>query len=156
MRSLHRSLSILVLATLAAACAPREPAPPIPEGTFAPELGVDLSAMERTATGLYVQTLRAGDGGVAEAGDRLVVHYEGWLPDGKRFDSSRARHEPLEVTVAADPVIDAWEQGIPGMRVGELRRLVVPPELGYGDEGAPGAVPPNTPLVFEIELLGIH
>ena len=143
-------------AMLGAACAPPGPAPPIPEGTFAPELEVDLSGMDRTETGLYIETLRPGSGEVAEVGDRVVVHYEGWLPDGTRFDSSRARHEPLALPIGMDIVIDAWDQGIVGMRVGELRRLVVPPELGYGSDGAPGVIPPDTPLLFEIELLGIR
>ena len=150
-----RSVTVFSLAVVFAACATGGPAPPIPEGTFAAELAVDLSAMERTATGLYVRTVRPGDGSVAEAGDRVVVHYEGWLPDGTRFESSRARHEPLEVPLGMDILIDGWDEGIAGMRVGELRRLVVPSELGYGDRGSPGVVPPDTPLLFEIELLGI-
>jgi FKBP-type peptidyl-prolyl cis-trans isomerase len=110
--------------------------------------------MERTETGLYVQTLRRGRGEVAEVGDNLVVHYEGWLPDGRKFESSRARHEPIEIPLGMGVVIEAWDEGLVGMRVGELRRLVVPPELGYGSRGS-GAVPPDTPIVFQVELMGI-
>ena len=145
-------LGVLVAAT---GCGPTPPAAPIPDGTFASGLEVDLSSMERTETGLYIETLREGTGDVAEAGDQVVVHYEGWLPDGTLIDSSRARHEPLELPLGMDVVIDAWDQGIAGMRVGELRRIVAPPELAYGAGGSPGVVPPDTPLVFEIELLGI-
>lgn len=147
--------AVLSLAVAAAACASAGPVPPVPEGTFVAELAVDLSAMERTEAGLYLRTVRPGDGDAAEAGDRVVVHYEGWLPDGTRFESSRARHEPLEVPVGMDVLIDGWDLGIVGMRVGELRRLVVPAALAYGDRGSPGVVPPDTPLLFEIELLGI-
>lgn len=156
MRSHRRTLVALAVVVVIVACTPAGSARPVPEGTFAPELDVDLSEMERTETGLYIQTLRPGSGEVAEAGDRVVVHYEGWLPDGTRFDSSRARHEPLTIPIGMDIVVDAWDQGIVGMRVGELRRLVAPPELGYGAEGSPGVIPPNTPLLFEIELLGIR
>ena len=155
MSRLSRTLT-LVAATAAISCGPPPPAAPVPEGTFAPELNVEMSAMERTDTGLYVQTLREGSGVVAEAGDRVVVHYEGWLPDGTRFESSREREEALEVLIGRGVVIDGWDQGIVGMRVGELRRLVVPPELGYGAQGSPGVVPPDTPLLFHIQLLGVR
>ncbi|MFW5952249.1 MAG: FKBP-type peptidyl-prolyl cis-trans isomerase [Gemmatimonadota bacterium] len=128
---------------------------PVRQELLAPSLGVDLSAMERTESGLYVETLRPGDGRTAERGQQVLVHYEGFFADGRRFDSSRDRHEPLEIPIGMDVVIDAWDEGIVGMRVGELRRLVVPPELGYGDRGAPG-IPPDATLVFEIELLGVR
>lgn len=152
--TMRTPLLVLTLAATAA-CAPPGPAAPIPQDAFAPELGIALDRMERTESGLYVQTLRRGHGDVAKAGDQVMVHYEGWLPDGTRFDSSRARHEPLEIPLGMGVVIEAWDEGIAGMRVGELRRLVVPPELGYGHYGSPGVIPPDTPLVFQIELLGI-
>lgn len=151
MRTLLCTLTLTLAAT---SCGPPPPAQPIPQDAFAPELGIDLTRMERTESGLYIQTLRRGSGAVADTGRTVVVHYEGWLPDGRRFDSSRARHEPLEFPLGMDVVIDAWDEGIAGMRVGELRRLVVPSELGYGARGS-GAIPPHSPLVFQVELLGI-
>lgn len=148
---------VLTVALAAAGCAPTASAlpqaAPVPQEILAPELGVDLSAMERTETGLYIQTLRPGDGAVARRGQHVRVHYEGWLADGRKFDSSRARGKSLEIPLGRGTAIRGWDEGIAGMRVGELRRLVVPPELAYGEAGAPGSIPPNATLVFEIELL---
>lgn len=127
-----------------------------PPGSFAPSLGVEPSEMERTDTGLYVQTLRSGEGPVAGRGERVRVHYEGWFVDGTKFDSSRDRGEPLEVPIGLGRVIEGWDEGIVGMRVGELRRLVVPPDLAYGRAGVRGEIPPNATLVFVIELLGVR
>ena len=124
--------------------------------TFAPEPGVDLSSMDRTASGLWLETVRPGSGPTVERGQTVRVHYVGWLPDGTRFDSSRARGEPLEFPVGLGVVIDGWDEGVVGMRAGETRRLVVPPSLGYGQEGVPGVVPPGATLVFEVELLGVR
>lgn len=124
-------------------------------GEFAPELGIDLSVMERTESGLYIQTLEPGDGPVVRRGQTVVAHYTGWLTDGTKFDSSRDRGEPLRIPIGMDRVIDGWDEGIVGMRVGETRRLVIPPELAYGEAGAGGGViPPNATLIFEIEILG--
>jgi len=153
MHEVMRPRNLVLFLAAATACA-IPPAAPIPQDAFASELGIELSLMERTETGLYIQTLRRGQGAVANVGHNVVVHYEGWLPDGTKFESSRARHEPIEIPLGMDVVIDGWDEGIVGMRVGELRRLVIPPELGYGRQGS-GAVPPNTPIVFQIELMGI-
>ncbi len=151
-------VGVLVAACGAVACAPAAydgpRAAPVPQDLFAPALGVDLAAMERTESGLYIQTLREGEGAAARSGQRVLVHYEGWFTDGRKFDSSRDRGRPLEVPLGEGIAIRGWDQGIEGMRVGELRRLVVPPELAYGELGVPGTIPSNATLVFEIELLG--
>ena len=124
---------------------------------LAPELGVDLSAMERTESGLYLETVEPGDGPTVRRGQTVVVHYTGWLADGTQFDSSRDRGQPLTIPIGLGQVIPGWDQGIVGMRVGETRRLVIPPELGYGDAGAGGGlIPPDATLVFEVELLGVQ
>jgi len=102
-----------------------------------------------------VETLKEGTGEGAKNGDRLVVHYTGRLTDGKQFDSSRGR-APFEVTLGQRRVIAGWEQGLQGMKTGESRKLTIPPELGYGERGAGGAIPPNATLVFEVELLEIR
>ena len=124
---------------------------------YAPELGVDLSEMERRSNGLYVQDLRAGSGQRAEAGDMVRIHYTGWLPSGEKFDSSRDRGTPLVIPIGIGRVIDGWDEGVPGMRVGGQRRLVIPPDMAYGDEGAGnGVIPPGATLVFDVELMGIE
>ena len=124
--------------------------------TYAPQLDVDLSRMQRSETGLHTETIVEGDGDAVQAGDSVQVHYTGWFPDGRTFDSSRAPNRgPYGVRVGAGGVIAGWDEGLQGMRVGERRRLVVPPALGYGSQGYPGAIPPNATLVFEIELVEI-
>ena len=104
---------------------------------------------------LQIETLTAGDGMTAEAGKRVSVHYEGRLADGSVFDASRPRRQPFAFTIGAGQVIRGWEEGVDGMQVGESRRLIIPPELGYGAEGAGDVIPPNATLVFEIELLSV-
>jgi FKBP-type peptidyl-prolyl cis-trans isomerase len=105
---------------------------------------------------LQIKTLTPGAGPEATTGDTLVVHYTGTLADGNKFDSSRDRGKPFEVTLGQRRVIAGWEQGLAGMRAGETRRLTIPPELGYGARGAGGVIPPNATLVFEVELLEIR
>ena len=107
------------------------------------------------AADLQIETLTTGDGAVAEAGMRASVHYEGRLENGEVFDASRPRGQAFSFTIGAGQVIRGWEQGVEGMNVGETRRLTIPPELGYGEAGAGGVLPPNAPLVFEIELLDV-
>ena len=104
---------------------------------------------------LQIEILTAGDGITAEAGKRVSVHYEGRLADGSVFDASRPRGQPFAFTIGAGQVIRGWEEGVDGMQVGESRRLTIPPELGYGAEGAGDVIPPNATLVFEIELLSV-
>ena len=107
------------------------------------------------AAELKIETLTEGDGTRAETGTRVSVHYEGRLEDGEMFDASRPRGEAFSFTIGAGQVIRGWEQGVEGMKVGELRRLTIPPELGYGPAGAGGVIPPNATLIFEIELLEV-
>lgn len=124
--------------------------------SFAPELGVDLDAMTQTASGLRYQDLVVGDGATAQAGDSVSVHYTGWLTDGTKFDSSVDRDEPFTFHLGAGQVISGWDEGVAGMRVGGKRKLVIPPELGYGDRGAGGGlIPGGATLVFDVELLEV-
>ncbi|MEC7172813.1 MAG: FKBP-type peptidyl-prolyl cis-trans isomerase, partial [Pseudomonadota bacterium] len=107
------------------------------------------------AAELEMETLTEGHGEIAEAGKRVSVHYEGRLEDGTVFDGSRPRGQAFSFTIGAGQVIRGWDQGVAGMKVGETRKLTIPPELGYGEAGAGGVIPPNATLVFEIELLEV-
>jgi len=110
--------------------------------------------MTTTATGLTFEDLRVGDGKTCTGrGQTARVHYTGWLDDGTPFDSSRDRDDPFSFPVACSYVIPGWDEGVQGMREGGLRKLIIPPELAYGQRGAGGVIPPNATLVFEIELL---
>lgn len=123
---------------------------------FAESLGIELADMQQTPSGLYIQDMVEGRGLAARSGHVVVVHYTGWLPNGEEFDSTRDAGEARSFQLGARrDVITAWEEGVTGMRIGGVRRLVVPPHLGYGARGVPGAIPPNATLVFEFELLDI-
>ena len=111
--------------------------------------------MITTASGLQYQDLTVGTGQEAKTGDTVSVHYVGTLEDGTKFDSSRDRNQPLQVTIGAGGVIQGWEEGLQGMRVGGTRKLIVPPALAYGDQAVGDLIPANATLIFEIELLSI-
>ena len=104
---------------------------------------------------LKIEDLREGTGPEAKAGQTVVVHYVGTLTDGKKFDSSRDRGQGFSFPLGGGRVIKGWDQGVAGMKVGQLRKLTIPPELGYGARGYPPVIPPNSTLVFEVELLEI-
>lgn len=108
-----------------------------------------------TASGLQYQDLTIGAGQEAKTGDTVSVHYVGYLDDGTKFDSSRDRNEPFEVTIGAGGVIAGWDEGLVGIRVGGTRKLIIPPELGYGAQAVGDVIPANATLTFEIELLEI-
>jgi FKBP-type peptidyl-prolyl cis-trans isomerase FkpA len=147
-------LLVCALPLFAAACGSDGPTS-IEDTEFAPNLGVDLSAMTRTSTGLYYRDLTVGTGAVAATGKTVTMYYRGWLTDGILFDSRVRPQAPLQAFVLGSGfVIKGWDQGIVGMRVGGKRQLVIPPSLAYGAEGR-GSIPPNAVLVFEIELAGL-
>ncbi|MEJ2618755.1 MAG: FKBP-type peptidyl-prolyl cis-trans isomerase [Candidatus Thiodiazotropha sp.] len=108
-----------------------------------------------TDSGLKIEELVEGDGQFAEAGQQVSVHYTGWLLDGDKFDSSVDRNQPFQFALGKGMVIRGWDEGVAGMKVGGKRRLTIPPQLGYGAQGAGGVIPPNATLVFDVELLAI-
>ncbi len=109
----------------------------------------------KTIQGMKIETTKEGTGAEITNGKTAVVHYTGKLTDGKVFDSSVSRGTPFEFPLGAGMVIKGWELGVLGMKVGEKRILTIPAELGYGERGAGGVIPPNATLIFEVELLGI-
>lgn len=110
----------------------------------------------KTQSGLEYEQLAEGAGDVAKVGDTVEVHYTGWLTDGTQFDSSVDRGQPFSFTLGQRRVIAGWEEGLEGMNIGGKRKLTIPPQLGYGSQGAGGVIPPDAVLVFEVELLGIR
>ncbi|WP_426752491.1 FKBP-type peptidyl-prolyl cis-trans isomerase [Myxococcus sp. Y35] len=124
--------------------------------TYAESLNVDLSKMTLLPGGLYIQdTFLSPEGAVAEAGKRVQVRYTGYLPDGRSFDAT-GNGPAFSFTLGAGQVIDGWDQGIPGMRVGGRRRLIIPSSLGYGATGSGNRIPPYTVLVFDTELVSVR
>lgn len=103
-----------------------------------------------------INDLKAGEGPAAKAGDTVSVHYDGRLTNGTKFDSSRDRGQPFSFTLGQGRVIKGWDLGVAGMQVGGLRELTIPADEGYGSRGAGSAIPPNSTLVFEVELLKIQ
>lgn len=115
-----------------------------------------MSANQPQVTQLQIETLQEGTGDVtAEQGDTITVHYRGTFLDGREFDASSPGN-PISFQLSRGALIDGWIDGIPGMKVGETRRLVIPSDLAYGAQGYPPVIPPNTPLEFEIELVDVQ
>jgi FKBP-type peptidyl-prolyl cis-trans isomerase len=107
-------------------------------------------------SGLKYQDLKVGVGDEAKKGDKVEVHYTGWLAkDGKKFDSSKDRGKPFPFTLGEGEVIKGWDEGVVGMKVGGERKLMIPAKLGYGKRGFPGAIPPDADLIFEVKVLKI-
>ena len=122
---------------------------------FAASLGIDLTQMTKTATGLYWRDLTVGTGTTATVGTRASVRYTGWLANGTQFDSNVSNSAPLTVLLGAQAVIAGFDEGIRGMKIGGQRQVIIPPNLGYGTAGS-GAIPGNAIIVFRIELVAVQ
>jgi FKBP-type peptidyl-prolyl cis-trans isomerase FkpA len=158
MKRLVRSNSAIVISVLLlvlAGCASDPTGIDLREVEFAPELGIDLDLMTRTSTGLYYQDVQAGSAPTATPGRWVSVLYRGWLADGTLFDQRQDSRDPFEFQLGVGMVIAGWDEGVRGMRVGGVRKLVIPPSLGYGDRPT-GPIPANSVLVFEVELVGVR
>ena len=146
----------------ASASAPMELDPDDPNPTLfamadASALGgpMDVEKSRLTASGLRITDMVVGTGAEASPGDTVVVHYRGTLEDGSQFDASYDRGTPFSFPLGAGRVIKGWDEGVQGMQVGGKRKLVIPPDLGYGSRGAGGVIPPNATLIFDVELLEV-
>jgi FKBP-type peptidyl-prolyl cis-trans isomerase FkpA len=148
-------IGLLVCVALVAACSGKSESPPAAPAAAAPPAN--------PVTALQIATLKPGTGAVVGGGQIAVVQYTGWLYEagasdhkGKQFDSSRNAGQPFKFPLGTGSVIKGWDQGVAGMKIGESRRLVIPPELAYGDAGAGGVIPPGATLVFDVDLVGIE
>ncbi|MDY7022833.1 MAG: FKBP-type peptidyl-prolyl cis-trans isomerase [Cyanobacteriota bacterium] len=129
---------------------------------IAPEANVTLAQnmesagnMVTTESGLQYEEIQEGNGASPERGQTVVVHYTGTLENGDQFDSSRDRGQPFSFKIGVGQVIKGWDEGVGSMKVGGRRKLVIPPDLGYGSRGAGGVIPPNATLIFDVELLDV-
>jgi FKBP-type peptidyl-prolyl cis-trans isomerase len=104
---------------------------------------------------MNIEKLKTGTGPAPKTGEVVTVHYTGWLQDGTKFDSSVDRNEPFSFVLGRGQVIQGWDQGVATLCVGDKARLTIPPQLAYGAQGYPGAIPPNATLIFEVELLAV-
>ena len=153
-----RSLSVIpvclcLLAAAACDSGPDEPEiPEIETTTFAEALDVDLSESTKTTNGLYYRDLEVGSGSEVATGQLVGTHYTGWLADGTKFGENGASDAPLRFRLGIGQVIPGWDLGLPGMRVGGTRQLIIPPSLGYGARQN-GPIPPYSILVFEVEVV---
>ena len=129
---------------------------PDPQAPVTEESPINEDIMREEVTELKIEEITVGTGDEAVAGKKVTVHYTGTLTDGTKFDSSKDRDVPFSLSLGAGEVIKGWDQGVEGMKVGGVRILTIPPELGYGAAGAGGVIPPNATLVFEVELLGVE
>ncbi len=111
---------------------------------------------KRTLSGLEYWDIQVGTGPTASTGQKVQVHYTGWLLSGKKFDSSVDAGRLFSFTLGAREVIKGWDEGVAGMKVGGKRQLRIPPDLAYGERGYPGAIPPNATLIFDVQLLGVQ
>lgn len=153
-------VALLAVSALAAGCGEKTTdQESASEGTPAEEATTPQESTAATSTGdvteLVIEDITVGTGAEAKSGDTITVHYTGWLTDGTKFDSSVDAGQPFQFPLGQGYVIQGWDEGIVGMKVGGVRKLTIPPEMGYGAQGAGGVIPPNATLIFQVELISI-
>lgn len=155
--------SIIIILAVAAAVyflsrGTNEPAPITENTSMSTEETTTTEGVqeETTTEGPMMKIMKEGTGVEAKTGDTVSVHYTGYLEDGTKFDSSVDRGTPFEFTLGENRVIQGWEIGVLGMKAGEVRRLVIPPQFAYGPNGFPPVIPANATLAFEVELIAIN
>jgi peptidylprolyl isomerase len=148
-------MMLAVVAALTFGCERGQDAGSVP-GASGEKASTMVENRETTASGLQYVDTKVGTGASPQKGQTAVVHYTGWLLDGKKFDSSKDRGQPFSFAVGRGEVIKGWDEGVATMKVGGVRNLVIPPDLAYGARGAGGVIPPNATLKFEVELLEIR
>ncbi len=131
--------------------------PPLPQSMATKPVinPAEVAKMTKLPSGLRYEDVKIGKGAQPTSGATVVVHYTGWLMNGTKFDSSVDRGQPFEFSLGKGQVIKGWDEGLSTMKIGGKRRLVIPPSLGYGPAGSPPTIPPNSTLVFDVELLGV-
>lgn len=128
-----------------------------PTASSSPEASAEPNKSVKLENGLEIQDIVIGTGDEAQPGDMVAAHYSGTLANGTKFDNSYDRGQPFVFVLGGGMVIQGWDLGLVGMKVGGKRKLIIPPQLGYGDRGAGGgAIPPNSTLYFDIELMGVQ
>ncbi|SNB45000.1 FKBP-type peptidyl-prolyl cis-trans isomerase [Geobacter sp. DSM 9736] len=155
MRGVEKLIVVLLLIAgiIIPACAQKEQKP---AGDNAKQPAAAAQAAVKTPSGLSYVDLVTGTGAAPTPGKQVKVHYTGWLEDGTKFDSSLDSGQPFVFTLGVGQVIPGWDEGVQTMKTGGKRKLIVPPQLGYGAAGAGGVIPPNATLIFEVELLEVQ
>lgn len=155
MRGVEKLIVVLLLAVavIIPACTQKESKQPA--GNAQP-VAAQAAATTTTPSGLAYTDIVPGTGKSPIAGKQVKVHYTGWLENGTKFDSSVDRSEPFIFTIGVGQVVPGWDEGVMSMKVGGKRKLIIPPQLGYGEAGAGGVIPPNATLIFEVELLDVE
>ena len=150
-------IGILIIVAAVVAVLLSQQRAPAPAVAFCDALPKFAPVAASTITELKTEDLLVGTGETAQAGRQATMNYIGYLPDGKSFDTSCTRGQPFGFALGGGQVIQGWDQGVPGMKVGGHRRLFIPSNLAYGAQGAGGgAIPPNTPLIFDVELVAVQ
>ncbi|HEY6837843.1 MAG TPA: FKBP-type peptidyl-prolyl cis-trans isomerase [Geobacteraceae bacterium] len=158
MRSVEKMIVFLLLvaAVVIPACAQKESSQPVEKKVESASPAAPAGQAVTTPSGLSYQDLVVGTGPAPVPGKAVKVHYTGWLTNGTKFDSSLDRGTPFEFVIGAGQVIPGWDEGVMTMKVGGKRKLIIPPQLGYGSAGAGGVIPPNATLIFDVELISVE